>query len=128
MMPLRYRWLSAELGICRLSAADPVPAWLPTVGFTTVTRTHEELSVVCAAAVIPSDVRAEQGWTALHVLGPLPFEAVGILRRLAEPLAAAGIPIIAIGTFDTDYVLVKQSQVGLVDQTLAAAGLKRQDS
>mgnify|MGYP006173901441 FL=1 len=77
---------------------------------------------MCASSAVPPGVRSEHGWTVLKVLGPLPFEAVGILRRLADPLAMAGIPIIAFGTFDTDYVLVKRGQEEAADEVLAASG------
>ena len=123
MDTLRYEWLPDELSVCRLAADERVPVWLPIRGFTTVTRTDEELSIVCASSAVPTGVRSEHGWTVLKVLGPLPFEAVGILRRLADPLAMAGIPIIAIGTFDTDYVLVKRGQEEAADEALAASGL-----
>ena len=105
-----------------------MPDWLPTSGFTSVTRTEDELSLVCDAAAVPEDVKTERGWSCLKVLGPLPFDAVGILRRFAEPLADAGIPIIAIGTFDTDYVLVKRNQREETDGRLAAAGHLRADA
>ncbi|MBT5902446.1 MAG: ACT domain-containing protein [Opitutaceae bacterium] len=123
MDELRYEWLADELVVCRLAPTAPVPDWLPDQGFTTVTRTTEELSIVCAAAAVPAGVKAETGWAAFKVLGPLPFDAVGILRRFAEPLADVAIPIIAIGTFDTDYVLVKKAQMGAADTALAARGL-----
>ena len=124
---LRYGWLAEELAVCRLESTAAVPAWLPTQGFTNVTRTAEELSVVCAASVVTREIKCERGWVALKVLGPLPFDAVGILRRFAEPLADAGIPIIAIGTFDTDYVLVRSDQRVAADTALAAAGLSREE-
>ena len=123
MAELRYEWLADELAICRLAPASPVPDWLPLSGFTTVTRTSEELSVVCRAEAVPTDVKSETGWAALKVLGPLPFDAVGILRRIATPLADADIPIIAIGTFDTDYVLVKAVQKPEADRVLSKRGL-----
>ena len=122
---LRYGWQAEELAVCRLESAAAVPAWLPTEGFSNVTRTSEELSLVCAASAVPLGIKRERGWVALKVLGPLPFDAVGILRRFAEPLADAGIPIIAIGTFDTDYVLVPLDQRAAADTALAAAGLTR---
>ncbi len=127
MISLRYQWLRDDLAVCRLDADAPLPNWLPTGGFTSVTRTDHELSIVCAGAVVPDGIQAERGWTALQVLGPLPFDAVGILRRIAEPLADAGIPIIAIGTFDTDYVLINQAQVRAVDAILVRSGLSLVD-
>jgi uncharacterized protein len=95
------------------------------MGFTSITRTAEELSIICESSVVPPDVKAERGWGALQVLGPLPFDAVGILRQIADPLAEKGIPIIAIGTFDTDYVLVQRDQRDAADAALAQAGLVR---
>lgn len=123
MDELHFEWLEDELAVCRLAPTSPVPVWLPSTGFTTVTRTAEELSVVCRAAAVPAGVKSESGWAALKVLGPLPFDAVGILRRFAAPLADADIPIIAIGTFDTDYVLVKEIQKSKADRVLAKQGL-----
>ncbi len=123
MKPLRYRWLGDELAVCRLEPTAAVPAWLPASGFTSVTRTADELSVVCAASAVPRTIKCERGWAALKVCGPLPFDGVGILRRFAEPLADAGIPIIALGTFDTDYVLVQWSHRETADSALVAQGL-----
>ena len=56
---------------------------------------------------MPPDTQVEEDWRALVVPGPIPFEATGVLAALAAPLAAAGIPIFAISTYDTDYVLVR---------------------
>ena len=71
-----------------------------------ITRTPDELSIVCPEeAVPPDDVTSEDGWRALKVPGPIPFETTGVLAGIAAPLAAAGISIFAISTFDTDYVL-----------------------
>jgi hypothetical protein len=41
---------------------------------------------------------------------------------LALPLADAGIPILAIGTYDTDYVLVRHSDLENAFQALARRG------
>ena len=68
-------------------------------------------------AAAPKGVRAERGFRALVVRGPLPFDAVGILAGISSALAAAGIPLLAISTFDTDYVLVREER--LVDATQA---------
>lgn len=124
MAELRYVWLDETLAVCRLGPNEPVPDWVPVEGFTTITRTTEELSIVCAEHACPEGIKAERGWAALKVLGPLPFDAVGILNQITGPMAQAGIPIIAIGTFDTDYVLVQRSQIATADTILAEAGLK----
>jgi len=71
----------------------------------------DELSLVCAQEQVPADVlgRCERDWCCLMLHGPIPFQSTGILLRILQPLAAAGIGIFAISTFDTDYVLVKEA-------------------
>ena len=97
------------LAICRLRASDRIPSWALELheGFVSITRTPEELSIVCPQEAVPPDTQVEEDWRALVIPGPIPFEAFGVLAALATPLAAAGIPIFAISTYDTDYVLVR---------------------
>jgi hypothetical protein len=111
-----------RLAICRLGAADAIPPWAASSRFSSITRTDDELSVVCADADAPPEIRQDRGWRAFQVEGPLPFEATGILAAIAAPLAAAGIPIFAISTFDTDYVLVKDADARRAVGALTAAG------
>jgi hypothetical protein len=99
--------LHAEtLTICRLEEDSPVPDWLPELGFTSITRTANELSIVCAKRAVPQGVRQSGSWCALEVEGPLDFSEVGILAQLSQILARAGISIFVISTFDTDFLLV----------------------
>jgi hypothetical protein len=88
-----------------------------------LTRTEQELSVVCREAAVPAEVQSERGWRALEVVGPLDFALTGILAALAGPLAAAGISIFALSTYDTDYVLVKATTLARAIAVLQAAGL-----
>jgi len=81
-----------------------------------------ELSVVCADAAVPDGVRAERGWRALTVVGPLDLALTGVLASLAVPLAEAGVAIFAIATFDTDYLLVRRERLSDAVTALRAAG------
>lgn len=63
-----------------------------------------------------------RGWRLLKVAGPLDFDAVGILASIANPLARAGISLLAVGTFDTDYVLIQGERLDRAHETLVAAG------
>lgn len=112
------------LAVCRLPAEDAVPKWAdqglqPLVS---ITRTADELSVVLPQAEVPSDVQAALGWRALSARGPLPFHLTGILASLAVPLAEAGVPIFALSTHDTDWLLVRHDRVGDACAALEAAG------
>jgi len=115
---------STPLAIVRLAADAPVPAWadVPPASFVTVTRTGEELSIVAPAARVPAGLRAEGPFVAFRVHGTLEFGLVGIVASLATPLAAAGLPIFVVSTFDTDYVLVAADRAAEATAALAAAG------
>lgn len=119
--------LGESLAICRLPAQAAVPAWA-TGAFVAITRTPDELSIVCANTAVPSGVQAERDWRAFVVAGPLDFALTGILAAIAAPLAAAGVPIFAISTFDTDYVLVRAAEVGRAIAALRAAGHRIHES
>ena len=107
--------------IVRLAPEDPVPAWAESAVFASVTRTRDELSVVCPESAVPEGVRAERGWALLKLQGPFPFTAVGILASLAAPLARAGVPIFVISTFDTDYLLCSRGDLGRAVEALERA-------
>lgn len=77
---------------------------------------------MCRAEAVPEGVSHETGWRCLKVSGPLDFGLTGILASLAAPLAAAKIPIFAISTFDTDYVMVKAEHLARALEVLRAAG------
>jgi hypothetical protein len=99
--------LPALLAICRLSADHDVPEWAMLGEFVSITHTNEELSIVCAAENVPTDVKADRGWRALKVEGPFDLALTGVLASLANPLAEAHINLFVVSTFDTDYLLVK---------------------
>lgn len=111
-----------EHAVCRLEADAPVPEWATRGRFFSVTRTPDELSIACETALVPAGVRQEGPWRALSVQGQLDFNAVGVLVSLAEPLAAAGISILAIATFDTDHVLVRTADLPRALAALRDAG------
>jgi hypothetical protein len=120
---LDLRVLPDALAIARLEAGVPVPEWAaPGGALHAVMRTAEETSVVCAGGAVPDGVRAERGFRALQVAGPLDFGLTGVLAALAVPLAEAGVPIFALSTYDTDYVLVRGDRLTDAIAALRAAG------
>jgi hypothetical protein len=111
------RLLPHRYAVCRLAADADVPA-----AFFSVTRTPDELSVVCAEEDVPEDTKSEGGWRIFQVAGPLEFSLTGVLAAIAAPLASASVSIFAISTFDTDYVLVKEENLARAVQALRGAG------
>lgn len=135
MPVLTLTLLPSDHTVARLPADAAVPSWLPTSGFTSVTRTSDELSVVAPTEAVPTDAvpsdaapsedgswRREPGWRLFRLEGPFEFTLTGILAAVLDPLAAAGVGIFAVSTFDTDYVMVKQHQLDAAVAALAAAG------
>lgn len=115
--------LPETLAICRLQPTAPIPPWATQPSpFLTVSRTAEELSITTLQSAVPAEVTCARDYRALRVRGPLPLNLVGILAALAEPLAAAGLSIFAIATFDTDYVLVKAGDLPAALEALRRAG------
>jgi len=115
--------VDASLAVCRLEAASRVPAWVDQAGdFVSITRTSDELSIVCDTDVVPRGVPMEGPWRAFRVQGPLVMTLIGVVAALANPLADAGISIFAISTYDTDYVLVHEPDLDAAIEALVGAG------
>lgn len=120
-LSLRLSTLGESLAVCRLDAASEIPAWAME-GFYSITRTMDELSVVCPESRVPPELECEKGWRALKLEGPFEFSLVGVLASLLGPLAEVGVAIFVVSTFDTDYVLVKEDQLGLAIAALRERG------
>ncbi len=116
--------LPGEYAICQLPPEVAIPGWVQGKDLLAMIRTADELTIVCEAANIPTDVRSEPGWRALKVAGPLDFAMVGVLASLSNTLAQASVSIFALSTYDTDYLLVKEAQLEIAIQALARAGHK----
>ena len=114
--------LPGRLAVCRLSPDAPLPEPPSRASFWSVTRTEEELTIVLPEEAVSAGWKAEMGWHCFKVLGPLDFDLTGILASLATSLAEAGVPIFAISTYDTDYILVKEENLEKAKQALLASG------
>ncbi|HEX2952634.1 MAG TPA: ACT domain-containing protein [Bacillota bacterium] len=119
---MKLQLLDERFGVCRLAPDEVLGSWAMNGKFCSVTRTADELSVVCLEERIPENVRSERGWRCIQVVGPLDFSLVGILAKLSSILAEASVSIFAISTFDTDYILLKESNLDGAVQALREAG------
>ncbi len=122
MTPLTLSLLPETLAICRLPPDAENPAWTFAGGFHSITRTRDELSVVCAQESVPDGAQCDKDWRCLRVEGKLDLALTGILASLLAPLADAGIAIFAISTYDTDYVMVKEEHLERAVRVLVDAG------
>ncbi len=110
-----------ELAICRLPASSAIPDWIGKSDFISVTRTPDELSIVCSGEVVREKVEVEGGWRLLGIKRTLDFSMTGVLASLVNPLADAGIALFSISTYDTDYILVRtdcfERALGILQRT-----------
>lgn len=111
-----------SFAVCQLPPGSPVPAWATAGPLFSVTRTPDELSVVCDDSVVPNGVTCETGWRAVRVAGSMPFTLVGVLAALTAAVASAGVGVFAFSTFDTDYLLVKAENWETTLAALRSAG------
>jgi hypothetical protein len=114
--------LDDTFSVCRLAPEADLPNWVPLSGFVSVTRTNDELSVVCPSGAVPDEVEAQWSFKAMKIEGPLDFGLTGILLAVAGPLTDAGIPIFSLSTYDTDYVLVRRNDLTHAVCVLEATG------
>jgi hypothetical protein len=121
---MKLALLDEEFGVARLDPTADTPAWAFEGSLYSITRTPEELSIVCAAELIPVDVQAERGFRCLRIVGRLDLSLTGILASIARPLAVAKISIFTISTYDTDYILVQNKDLAAAIDFLRTAGHK----
>lgn len=124
---LKFRQLPGAYAIVRLAPEASIPEWATRGDFTSITRTADELSIVCPTENLPPDVHSSHRWICLKLKGPFRFSLTGVLLSFIEPLSYRAIPIFAISTYDTDYVLVQEPDTEGALDALLHAGHQLQD-
>jgi len=119
---LKFRQLSGLFAISRLAPMTSIPTWAIQGDVTSITRSADELSIVCPTENIPIEIATGPRWICLKLEGPFPFSQTGVLLSFIAPLSNNGIPIFAISTYDTDYVLIEQEHADRAIYLLRHAG------
>jgi len=122
--PLVFSLLPGALAVCRLDAASAVPAWAAGGPFVSVTRTADELSVICPEDTVPAGIVAATGWRCLKLEGPFDFSETGLVASFASRLADDGISLMVVCTYDTDYLLVRDSDLDRAIECLEKDGYR----
>ena len=123
---MKLRVLEESFSICKVTSYEGIDLAAP---FVFTGSTDGEKSLVCPTSRVPAATLArEDGWRAFRIEGTLDFSLVGILARIASTLAAEGIGIFAVSTFDTDYILVKAENLGRALAALVRAGYEAEES
>lgn len=115
---MNLKLLRETYAVCRLNINEEIPTWALKGDFFSVTKTEDELSIVCLQDKIDNDVKYEKDWRVLKVEGPLDFSLIGILANLSKVLADVKVSIFAISTYDTDYILLKDKDLDVAIEAL----------
>jgi uncharacterized protein len=115
---LTMKLLKEMYSVCRLNKNDLIPSWATNGEFFSITKTEDELSIVCSQENLPNNmqcellnIQCEKDWQILKVEGPLDFSLVGILASISSLMAKEQISIFALSTYDTDYILVNENDI-----------------
>jgi hypothetical protein len=107
---VKLRVVDGIYAISRLSPTEGIPVWADGNGFVSISRSDEELSIVCREERVPDGTQSDPGWTCLKLLGPFAFDETGIVLSVIQPLSENGIGIFVVSTFDGDHLLVKSDR------------------
>lgn len=121
-MTLTLSVLPESFAVCKLNPNEQIPSWTYSGIFYSITKTTDELSLVCEEKFVPENIKSEKYWKALKVEGQLDFSLVGIMKNLSGILADGGVSVFVISTFDTDYILVKEENLEKAKELLIKAG------
>jgi hypothetical protein len=116
--------LSGNFTIHKLSPDVSIPKEILKSNYYSISKTENELSVVCSELIKVQSLQSSKGWKCIKVKGPLDFNLTGILAGISDILAQANISIFAISSFDTDYILVRSQDLSSARNELRQAGYK----
>lgn len=111
---MKLKILDSTFTVMKFSPTETIPLWALNSHTFSITRTDEELSIVCPTECLSKNEvfkDIENDWKCVKVEGVLDFSLTGILSSLANTLAENKISIFAISTFNTDYLLIKSHSI-----------------
>jgi hypothetical protein len=124
MAKQRITILANEFTIHRFEAEEPIPKKIFESKYYWIGKTEEELSVVCDSKITLNSSKSDGNWSILKLIGQFDFSVVGILADITRVLSEAGISIVALSTYDTDYIMVKTTKVHQAKKVLIEVGYK----
>jgi len=119
---INLRAVPGVFSVARLSPDATLPAWFDGPGFSAMVRSDDELTLVCLQDRVPTHVEVEPNWRCFRSLGPIPFNATGILQSLIQPISEQGIGVFVLCTFDGEHILVPEKDWDRAGRLLEEAG------
>lgn len=122
MNQLTFILADGVFSLCRLAPEDAIPSWALSSDFYTISKTNDELSVVCESQYVPAGIKQDGNWRLLKIAAVLDLSLTGITTKFSTALANAGVNLCVIATYETDYILVKQEKLQTAITALQDAG------
>jgi hypothetical protein len=121
---LRLKLLEETFAIHRFNPSHRIPEEVFGETLFGIVKTDEELSILCRDSLDLGSAQCHRGWSCIKVSGPLDLNVVGVLANLSKVLAEARISILAVSTYDTDYILIPSEKSQGAVAALKAAGFR----
>lgn len=122
MNSLTFQLQSGEYSLCRLAPEQTIPDWVYGSAFFSISKTLDELSIVCESQFVLAEEKQNGQWRLLKILAVLDLSLTGITAQFSKALADASVNICVIATYNTDYVLVKAEKLSAAIKALENAG------
>ncbi len=119
---VKLKQLEGVYAIAQVSSDSAIPEWADGDGFVSISRTDDELSVVCLEKRVPSGVTIDAGWSCFKFIGPFAFGESGVILAVIRPLSESGMGVFVVATFDGDVLLLKNVDVNPAKKLLLEAG------
>jgi uncharacterized protein len=116
--------LPSRFAVCQLRQDEPLPAWVHQSSFYTISKTVDELSVVCEEHLVKGEIKKSVGWKLLKINAVLDLSLTGITAQFSTALAKAGVNLSVIATYNTDYILVEEVKLETAIEALRDAGFE----
>ncbi len=122
MEQLTFIVMNGVFSLCSFAPQDPIPVWTMSSSFYTISKTNDELSIICESQYVPASVKQDGNWSLLKIAAVLDLSLTGITAKFSTALADAGVNLCVIATYETDYILVKQQKLQTAIAALQNAG------
>ena len=121
---LQFEVLPNRFAVCQLDMVKPLPNWVFSSSFYTVSKTADELAVVCEEDLVQDEIVKSVGWRLLKINAVLDLSLTGITAQFSTALANAGVNLSVIATYNTDYILVEEAKLTTAIEALRGAGFE----
>jgi len=108
---MKLEILKESYSVCRLANESSIPEWAINGIFYSITKTNEELSIVCESKFVPIEIKREDNWFMIKILGPLDFSEIGIINKISSVFKRVNKSLFVISTYDTDYIMCKKNNI-----------------